>query len=736
MKIDRRSFLALGIGVAAGTAFSPLPWKLTDDLSIWTQNWPWTPVPPDGEYVYEHSVCTLCAGGCGILVRKVDDRIVKIEGMPNHPVNNGGICPLGVSGPQLLYGLNRVISPMKRSGKRGEGKWTPISWDEAIAEVVERLKQLESDGKTESLACISETDQGTVPQLFKRLLALFGSPNFMTTPSMHDSYEAVLRTMHGITGNLSIGFDFENTDFILSFGSGIIEGWGSPVHMIQANSAWKEKKAKQIQVEQRMSNTAASSNGIFAVKPGTEADLALGIACVIVQEKLYNQAFTGAYSTGFPELANMLVKQYSPDKVAEKTGIERHKIIELARHFASQSTSSLAVCGRGKGQTAGSMREFLAVHTLNALVGKVNMPGGVSAVEFPEYISWSGDIAVKEALEGMTRIDEAGSKAFPDAVSLLSRLPEKILAQDESPVQVLLVDNTNPCYTLSGTAHVRKAFEKIPYIVSFSSFMDETAAMADLILPNHMYLERYQDVPVRAGLAKPVIGLNRPVAKPQYDTMHTGDAVIQIAKGLEGDVADAFAWDDYNTCLEEALGDLWSGMDENGYWQDDAYAPKSWKNAFGGTFSKFAFSDNFPAMADLEGDAKTYPLILMPKESLRLASGSIGDTPFTVKIVPDDELRGKNLVVEINSKTGREKGLTDGQTAVLKTPVGSATVQVTFFDGIMPGLVAMPKGLGHTAYGAFLGGKGVSYNALVAPVADPLSGQDASWGIRASISPA
>lgn len=734
MKIDRRSFLALGIGVAAGTAFSPLPWKLTDDLSIWTQNWSWTPVPPDGEYVYEHSVCTLCPGGCGILVRKVDDRIVKIEGMPNHPVNKGGICPLGVSGPQLLYGPNRVTSPMKRTGKRGEGKWTPVSWDDAIAEVVEKLKALEADGKNESLACISETDQGTVPQLFKRLLALFGSPNFMTTPSMHDSYESVLRTMHGIAGNLSIGFDFENTDFILSFGSGIIEGWGSPVHMILANSAWKEKKAKQIQVEQRLSNTAASSNGIFAVKPGTEADLALGLACVIVQENLYSQAFTGAFATGFPELSNMLVKQYNPDTVAEKTGIERHKIIELARHFASPDTSSLAICGRGKGQTAGSMREFLAIHTLNALVGKVNMPGGVWAVENPDYISWANDVAVKDALSGKMRIDEAGSKSFPDASSLLSRLPEKILAGNDSPVQVLLVDNTNPCYTLSGTANVMKAIEKIPYIVSFSSFMDETAAMADLILPNHMYLERYQDVPVRAGLARPVIGLARPVAKPQYDTMHTGDAVIKIAKALEGAVADGFAWDDYNACLEETMGDLWSGLDETGFWLDEAYIPKGWKDAFGGTFSKFAFTENFPAMAELEGDAKTYPLILMPKESMRLASGSIGDTPFTVKIVPDDELKGKNLVVEINPKTGREQGLENGKIALLKTPVGSVTVQVNFFDGIMPGLVAMPKGLGHTAYGPYLGGKGVSYNTLVAPVVDPVSGQDASWGIRAAIS--
>ena len=92
MKIDRRSFLSLGIGAAAGTALSPIPWKLADDSAIWTQMWPWTPVPPDGEVSFEHSTCTLCPGGCGITVRKVNDRAVKIEGRKGHPINNGGLC--------------------------------------------------------------------------------------------------------------------------------------------------------------------------------------------------------------------------------------------------------------------------------------------------------------------------------------------------------------------------------------------------------------------------------------------------------------------------------------------------------------------------------------------------------------------------------------------------------------------------------------------------------------------
>lgn len=127
MKIDRRSFLSLGIGGAAGAALSPLPWKLMDDVSIWSQNWPWTPVPEEGEVSYVNSTCSLCPGGCGITVRKVKDRAVKIEGLAGHPVNNGKLCILGLAGLQLLYSPTRVETPLKRVGERrgGNGKKFP-----------------------------------------------------------------------------------------------------------------------------------------------------------------------------------------------------------------------------------------------------------------------------------------------------------------------------------------------------------------------------------------------------------------------------------------------------------------------------------------------------------------------------------------------------------------------------------------------------------------------------------
>ena len=137
---------------------TPLPWKLADDIAIWSQNWPWLSVPPVGEFFHEKTLCTLCPGGCGIEVRKVDERAVKIEGRTDYPVNPGGICPLGVGGLQLLYKEDlRYTGPMKRVGPRGSGTFQSISWKEALKALADRLTALRKKGHPESFTAIDGT---------------------------------------------------------------------------------------------------------------------------------------------------------------------------------------------------------------------------------------------------------------------------------------------------------------------------------------------------------------------------------------------------------------------------------------------------------------------------------------------------------------------------------------------------------------------------------------------------
>lgn len=734
MKIGRRSFLSFIIGGAAGTALSPLPVKLTDDLSIWTQMWPWTPVPEDGEVSYANSVCTLCPGGCGISVRKVNNnRAVKIEGAQGYPGSNGNACILGLAGLQLLYSPTRVKSPMKKEN----GVWKEISWDAALAELTEKLGSLRDD-RSHTLACISGSDQGTVPQLLKRFLTAYGSPNFMTVPSMQDNYSLTLKLMQGADG--SAGFDLENANFILSFGSGLLDGWGAAVRVFKANSVWKENKSKVVQIEARLSNTAAKADQWIAAKPGTEAVFALGLANVIIQESLYNKEFVENNSAGFDQF-KQIVEGFAPDKVAEITGIAADTIIALAKEFAGAS-NPLALCGKGQGDVPGSLHEFMAVHALNALVGNINKKGGVCAVPSPDYIQWPEAELDEIAQKGVAtaRVDGAGTEAFPNAKSLLNRLPQAIAAAEESPVQVLLVAGANPCYTIADTTAMKAAFDKIPFVVSFSSFMDETAQAANLILPNHGHLERYEDVPTPVGLTKPLIGLAQPILAPQCNTKHTGDVVIALAQALGGNVAAAFPWESYEACLTETMGDKWDALTENGFVEQESAEP-GWE--FATASGKFEFvSETCKAGGEkpvgqiaLEGDENAYPLVLFPYSSIRLSNGFIGNPPFLTKTVPDTVLKGDKLVVEINPKTAKSRFLylNEGDTAILSTPKGEVKVKVHLFDGIMPGYVGMPRGLGHTAYDNYLAGKGANVNAVMGPVEDPVSGLDAAWGIRVKL---
>lgn len=754
MKIDRRSFLSLVVGGAAGTALSPLPWKLTDDISIWTQNWSWTPVPADGEASYVSSVCTLCPGGCAISARKIQDRVVKIEGLKGCPINDGGVCILGVSGTQLLYGPTRIQSPMKRVGNRGEGKWEKISWDEAVSAVAKALSSLRSSGKSGSVGCILGSDRGTVPRLMDRFFTAYGSPNVMYASSYRTSCETAVQLMQG--GKTFVGYDFDNSDFILSFGSGIIDGWGSPVRMFKSNSGWKTRKARVIQIEPRLSNSAAKSDKWIPVNPGTEAVLALGLAYVIIKEGIFNQKFIDDFAYGFYDWTDekgenhhkgfkeIVLGNYGPDKVSEITGVPKTTIAHLARSFASAS-KPVAISGRGQGDTPVGLHEAMAVHALNALVGNINQAGGVWAIPEPDYIRWPEVTLDEIAQKGMTspRVDGAGSDKFPFMKSLLNRLPDAVASGGKS-LQALLVSGTNPLYEMRDAKTVKAAFDKIPFVVSFASYMDETAANADLILPNHVYLERYEDVPCPDGFNKPYIGLAKPVLEPLYDTRHVGDVILGLAKALGGSVAEAFPWDSYEDCLKETLGDKWDSMEENGYWIDEGYSPEK---TFQTKSSKFEFFVNrlydafqtdeaaLPryTLIQSEGDAGTYPLTLIPYDSTRIANGYIGNTPFMTKTVEDTVLKGNDVFVEINPQTAKEMGLYEGAYAMLATPRGEAKVRVHLFDGLMPGIVAMPTGLGHTAYDGYLAGKGVNVNELIGPAEDPASGLDAAWGIKAKL---
>ncbi|MBT8339924.1 MAG: molybdopterin-dependent oxidoreductase [Desulfatitalea sp.] len=738
MKLSRRCFLSFSIGGAAGTALTPLPWKIADDLSIWSQNWPWTPVPADGAYQYVDTTCTLCPGHCGIRVRKVDGRAVKIESREAAAMNaHGGICLLGLSGLQLLYGPTRIPGPMKRNGQRGQGNFAPVTWREAIEDLTAKLADIREQGKPQSLACLAPEGDGTVSRLMQRFAAAYGTPNLMTMPSMADGYRAALRLTQGIDGH--VGLDVENCDLLLSFGSALLEGYGSAPRMMRAVNRIKAQHGKLLQVEPRLSKTAAKADLWLAAKPGTEADLALAMAHVIITRQRYDEGFAADHIEGFADFAAMVRRGYAPKAVAKTTGVDARKIVEAALAF-SDAKRPLAVWGRGKGQMAGSLKEVLAVNSLNALMGRINRPGGMLGIPAYDYIRWpeAGRDGIAAAGLQSGRADGGGTPRYPHAGQLVHRFIDRVQA-GKSQIQALLVGECNPCYHLAHTEQVKAAMDAIPYIVSFSSFWDETALQADLVLPSHLYLERYEDIPLTTGASRPLVGLCRPVVDPLLDTQHPGDTLIQIAHGLKGSVAEAFPWTGYTDCLKQSLSGHWAKMIAKGAWMADNAPVADWDRAFNTPTGKLVLMNAELAQvyrakaAAPQGDAERYPLQLIPYDTIRLSSRYGGSPPFMVKTVSDRVLKGQDGFVQINPDTAGRLGFAEGDRALLATPLGQAPVRIHLDAGTMPDVVAMPNGLGHTTDDPFLAGKGVNPNRLIGTVEDPASGMNMAWGIRAKL---
>jgi anaerobic selenocysteine-containing dehydrogenase len=705
MKIDRRSFLGLGLGAAAGIALSPVGVKLTDDSSIWTQNWPWTPVPEDGKITYDRSVCSLCPGACGISVRKINGRPVKIEGLVDHPINNGGVCLHGISGLQYLYDPARIKTPLKRNGN----KFEKISWDEAISLVAQKLGDIRKNGAPESLGLITGGGSGSMAHLFDRFMGAFGSPNTYTMPSLESNLALTAAALH--SADRSLGFDLDHSDFILSFGAGIIEGWGSPVACIQANASRRERKAKLVQVDYRLSNTANAADKIIAVNPGTEADLALGLCAVLLAKKQISTNTLYGDVNKFP-FAAMLGKEYTPEKVAAITGVKAADIEALAMAFI-EAKAPVAVPGKGRGD-AGSLREFAAVQALNALAGRLNKKGGVFVMWPAGYLSFPENVMDAAAEQGAGKAKLAGS---------VNELADKL--EKDGGLSALFIYNANPCYALNAPEKFKAAMDNVGFKVSFSSFMDETALRSDVILPASIFLERLEDVVSGAGLAKTVVGLCRPMVNPVFDTKHPGDALILLARAMGAGMAQSFSWESYAACLEDVTEKIWDNL------SGDGYVVINDKPPVGTPRTDFTFLVSAPKAAASNGEGE---YTLVPVDKMRLAGGSMTSSPFAVKTVPDTVLSGKYSVVEINPATAGV--LKDGDIALLKTAMGTAKVKIGFNEGILPGVIGMPRGLGHAFNNPYVAGKGANVNDLIGPVIEPGSGLDAAFGIKASLSKA
>lgn len=733
--IDRRDFLKLvgagGVGTGAG-------FMLREAIKHPVENLVPYPTPPEdfspGIATWYNTICSMCSAGCGITVRTREGRAKKIEGNPSHPVSQGRLCARGQAGLQVLYNPDRVTTPLRQTGERGSGDRLPLTWTEGLAQLSGRLGELNSSGQGGAVCLLSSGQRGHMHGLFEQFMAEIGSGRLVYYD--YDHPHPLLAAMNRLFGASQLPyFDLGNTNYLVSFGADYLGSWLSPVHhglgFGRSRQGRDDHRGRFVQIEPRMTLSGAAADEWIAASPGTEGILALAMANRIVSQGVYEGEDSDAWAVA--------LAPYSADAVAAQTGVAAETITRLADTFA-ESGPSLAIGGDGAGRHSNGADALTAITALNYLAGNLGVEGGL--IFNPEPVAGQGAAARHASYRSMLQLAEDAR---------------------EGRIQVLIVNRANPVFTMPEAAGIGEALAAIPLIVSLSSFMDETAAMADLILPSHTYLESWGDDFPEPGVGFRAGAISQPVVSPLYDTRDTGDTLLAVAAAVNpdggmtaasteeylrdrwraiydgGGAAEAAAGDAEDTVAAEpdpagwmpdAFDEFWNSVLRAGVWGENTRAEPAAVTVDASVIDSIGVD-----APEFSGSSDAYPFILQPYLSLTMHDGSGANLPWMQEL-PDpltSVVYGSWL--EINPATAQELGLQDGDLVEVESPDGTLSVPVLTFPAIMPNVVAMPVGQGHGQYGRYASGRGANPIEILSPQMEPETGSLAWNATRVRLNP-
>jgi anaerobic selenocysteine-containing dehydrogenase len=677
---------------------------------------------PDDEYVpgidyWKASTCAMCAAGCGIIVRTREHKANKIEGNPLHPINRGALCARGQAGLQLLYNPDRIRGPMKRAGERGAASFEEISWDEAIKTLSEKLREIKKmqeikaqspgngDGKArpaESIVFLTGDRLAVSSLATEHFMSACGSSSLVRLDEP-DDYRADDYLASASPGSRGLPiFDIANASYLLSFGARFLETWHSPVMYSLAYGEFRRSSApassgrargRFVQVEPRMSLTGANADEWLPAAARSEYLVALAIAQVIIREGLVKKQIP-------IDFISDPIDVYAPEKTAVETDIPAEKIIRIAREFAA-AARPLAIGGGTALYMKSGDEAIQAISFLNKLVDNINKPGGV-------LLTTTGYVDPFEKLRPSRRIN--WRPMFENLIT-------------GSRIKALLIHNANPAYVAPG---MLDKIKEVPFIASFSSFMDETTGLADLILPDHSYLESWDLKATHAGIDNVAFTLARPVVEPEFNTRQTADVLIALARELNETGEQPLAFESAEQAVRQAAAELqktpgsitadsaedfWKAFTERGVWvgkpdqQSDSNRQSEPEPA-----SRLITSvvDEQRVSAALYANTEDYAYTLIAYEHATLGFGEQANLP-ALQELPDAMTSVMwGSWVEINPKTAEALGIKDGDTIEVETPHGSLRAPAVIYPAIRPDTIAMPYGQGHTAYGRYASGRGVN----------------------------
>lgn len=809
--MTRRRFLKTsGAAGVAGAAAA----KLTGFTAATTASGP-AGAQTRGETRVTKNICHQCPARCGIDVYTTNGRVHAIYGTADHPIANGKLCPKGHLGTYILYDPDRFKGPMRRTnprkGRNEDPGFVPISWDEALDIVAGRLNDLRDRGESHRFVSFYGRGWGaSCAGLQGTFGKLYGSPN-VSIGHASMCAEGSKRAKRATDGNNSYNaYDYRNTNYILCFGASFLEAFRPYNYLMQVWGHMRSKSpmTRVTAVDVRMNPTLAAADRALMVKPGTDGAMALAIAHVMLTEGLWDKEFVGDFrdgrnrfragqtvrafefeekwTHGLADWWNNELKDRTPSWAESVTGIPARQIVTVAKEFGT-TRPAMAIMERGPTAHTNGVYNGMAIHALNALSGSLWAKGGLFYQMGPSYgpLPVNADDFMDDHARAMQgkypRIDKAGTDEWPLAGTMMQEAAPNHLKGDPYKMDTAMFYLTNPIWTAPNSTAWEEALQEV-FVIDTSPFPGETAMFADLILPDHTYLERLQDAPTYPFEGWPMAQLRVPAVDPVYDTKVYGDILIEIGKRINGPMGEYYrALESTENVLRHLAAGFANDPGDNGVngfesWKEKGVwykKPYHWQQVRGEFYEWDGEGYNHTMTAEevkekliktpsgrfefrsslLEANADYinrelgvprgrvgYPQWVEPRhtggerdlhfvtpKTPLTAEGRSGNIPHATANQQPSVGGRTTVYLEIHPQTARERGIRNGDLVKITSDLGSIHAYCRFTAANRPDVVVLPYEHGHWAQGRWAAAQERSTrpgnpSEITANVSDPISG--------------
>jgi anaerobic selenocysteine-containing dehydrogenase len=642
--------------------------------------------------------CILCVNGCGINAYVDDGKLVKVEGMKEHPLNQGALCPRGQHLIDIVYSPDRLKYPLKRSGSG----WKRISWEEALTEISARLQDIKEEFGAHALAIFCGSigvENNELAAFARRFRGAYGTPNFLSVES--NCYRSRILA-HQLTFGTFLLEEAEKAKCVILWGH-------DPDHSKQPALSDKlyrslEDGLQLIVIDPKRTEFAKKGTHI-QIRPGTDCALALAMLNVIINENLYDKRFVESYTIGFDKLVEH-VQQYPPEKVAEITWIPADDIRKIARIYAAAESACIVPGICSMDQHINGLQNGRAFAILQTVTGNIDKPGTWVNVPFPRM----GSMHIK--------VDEEpiGAAEHPLFYRLWGReapygqtmyLPDAIIEEKPYPIKALIVSGGNPLITLPDYQRIKQAFKKLEFLVVIDMFMTETARLAHIVLPACSFLERSgvgYVYAVTAGL--PYLLLRKKVIEPVGECWP--DWKFWSELGRKMGYGDLFPWqtdDDIVSYWIETTGltvdNLVEQHPEGVFYAEKKYdliekgklnTPSAKIEIYSQTLADYGYEPLpvhvEPSQSPLSSPelAEKFPLILTTgARDLAYTHAQFRNISALRQLSPEPE-------AEVHPETAKKYGISDGDMVLIETSNGSLKMKAKLTPEMAPRVVSVPHG--------------------------------------------